>query len=176
MDLRNSLRHSSMLVIPIFAVVVIGIIVAGYMYYGVQKDAITRDEQDKLSSIANLKVHQIASWRAERIADGVLFADNNFSASAVEQFLTNPTDMNHKNAILQWLGTLSDHLGYTSAHIYDTELIIRLSSSEDAASTGLRAQTFVMQAMTSGETFLTDLHIHDNEDGIHMSVVAPLFF
>jgi hypothetical protein len=63
----------------IFFLLSVAFIATGYFYYKYQVSFLTREKQDELAAIVDLKVNQIIAWRQERMADAnVVFHDHFF--------------------------------------------------------------------------------------------------
>ena len=71
----------------IFLLLATGIGTSGYLYYAQQKELLIKETENNLSSIADLKVKQIANWREERLADAENIYNNPLIISHIQQWL-----------------------------------------------------------------------------------------
>lgn len=73
-------RRTGYIFILIFALMSVGIIFTGFLYYRNYEQKYRANVETQLSSIADLKVGELALWRRERLGDGgLLFRNKTFS-------------------------------------------------------------------------------------------------
>jgi len=108
--------NRSWILIAIFVAFTLLISGAGYVSYKSQEGHIKRRSFDQLAAIADLKVHEIATWRNERIADArSIFALNPFLATYLELAQKNPSDGAATENILRWMAVMIENYGYESS-------------------------------------------------------------
>ena len=77
----------------VFAILATGIVVGGYFYYRSYQRQHRIEVEHQLSSIAELKVAELASWRQERLADASFLSQNDACSASVRRYLDEPGDI-----------------------------------------------------------------------------------
>lgn len=90
MSVKEAGLKNSLNLLIIFFILIIAVNVLGYVYYENQKDHITKEKQNELLAISDLKVSQIVNWRNERLSDLSFISDNPLVISQLHQWLLNP--------------------------------------------------------------------------------------
>ena len=121
-----TLGKSTWRLLLILALLSVGIAIAGYAFYSFQRDEIIRDKRDDLTTIADLKVAQIANWRRERIADAVVVSQTPFFTRSVKEFLDGAAPPQRQDEIQQWMLSLRDSYGYKDVLLLDERRQVRL--------------------------------------------------
>jgi PAS domain S-box-containing protein len=166
----NSVFCSLVLVLFVLAS---GIGTAGYWYYSVQTERVREQIEDQVSAIAELKVNEIARWRAERLADAHIVMDTPLIARLVRRSLESPEDPLPIRRILGWIRSYKNHYDYYSVALIGVEGNTLLSLPE-----GVRAGDELLQAISDAlrtkEPVLADLERSESAPDIHMDLVVPL--
>ena len=82
-------RQGTILVVILLAA---GIIAAGVYSYRSYEWQFRSEAEQRLSAIADLKVSELAQWRAERLGDGSMFFRNAPFSALVRRWLEKPED------------------------------------------------------------------------------------
>jgi PAS domain S-box-containing protein len=160
--------------VGIFLVMVVGICVGGYLYYYYEKSYITKEVEQTLTTIADLKVRQIANWRKERLGDGAVIHQNPVMVRHMQQFLYNPQLSEFRKDILQWLRAFREGYNYESIILLDKERAIRLAISEKKEVLGPDARRLAAEAMATKKVVLSDLYISVVTKKPRLSLLVPL--
>jgi len=170
---RNAVGYPAILIL-IILIFAAAIGVTGYRYYGNQKEQIIREKYQALSAIADLKIKQIAKWRAERLGDDLQFLKNPAFSESVERFLEHPDSPALRQEIGTWLSPVTLNRCYHSVVLFTPEVAVRLAVGTDDRHVGKLTRELAARSMQSGETIISDLHYGDLPGRIHLDVLIPL--
>ena len=160
-------------VVLLTVLMVIGIGVAGYLYYENQKRILKEDIQDELSAIADLKIAQIVNWRKECILDVRMMADSPDMISKIRTFMVSPVTPGLRDEILTWMVASKGQNLYSSVSIVDTKGVVRLST-ENNDMLGPHGKRILDEAIHTGEILFSDFHTGSTSKDIHLDLAAPL--
>ncbi len=159
-------------VAAVLVAVCLALIAAGYWSYRDQNQSARDEARSDLDAIAQLKVGQIVSWRAERLGDvGVIFGTPSI-AESVQRWLDGGLPA-EKTKLTTWLESIVNQYQYSGAALTDTsgEVLLAVGGDDTLTPTGVAA---VKEALAMRAPLLTDLH--SNVDGTaHIDAVAPLY-
>lgn len=157
----------------LFGILAIGIGMIGVLYYHKQADQIKEERQNELAAITDLKVRQIVSWRAGRMADAELLRGNRVFSGLLMQWLTHPASLDVESEILDWLSAVSKHRNYESILFVDAAGRQRLSIP-NGAHTGHPTGEILDRAVRADRSFFLDLHGSAASGEIHLGTVVPI--
>ena len=157
----------------IFLLLAIGIGISGYLYYVQQKEHLRKETGNNLSSIADLKVKQIANWREERLADAETIYNNPLIISPIQQWL-NSGSSEIKQKILIWMKSLQEHHHYKSIILIDIKGNIQLAVPDGKEMLGLNAKKLIQEEVGKKKVIFSDLYRSETTNLIHLTLVVPL--
>ena len=160
-------------VLLVFVILTGGIGTAGYRYYRGQQELIKRDIQNELSAVAGLKLHQIVSWRSERLADATFVSRDLLLAGMVDRWLKGAAPEHTRGEVLAWMTGLREAYGYDDVLLLDRELRIRLSVRPNSERLVPEVMRLAKQVLRTNKPLLTDLH-RSRAGTIHLDLLAPL--
>ena len=162
--------------IAIFIACTVLISGAGYMFYKSQEGHIKGRSFDQLAAIADLKVHEIATWRNERLADArAIFALNPFFATYLELATKNTADSAAKQNFVRWLAVMIENYGYESILLLRSDGNLLFSSSRDSEALDPFEQTLAASAVATREIVFSDLYRQSASAAIRLSLFVPIF-
>ena len=161
--------------IIVFILLIVGIIVAGYAYYGNQKAHIKKEKQDELSAIVDLKAKQIHNWHKERLGDAEVIFKNPFIAKRIGQFIKNPNSPLLKQERLVWMESLKRQYTYRSVLLLDTKGKVLLIAGDKNVKVGSYAISLMNEALQKKSIANTDLHKGKTPNDIHIDLIVPIF-
>lgn len=178
-------RNAGYAFILIFTLMAVGIAVTGYIHYQNYEQKYRYNVESQLSSIAELKVDELALWRKERLGDGaVLFKNAAFSA-LVRRYLEKPEDADAQGQLQAWMGKYTTAYQYARVALYDTQGIRRMSAPEaPPGPVDSNIPRNVTAILRGGQVVLQDFHRYTPDHTIHrpmpdypihLSVVVPIF-
>ncbi|MBI5550321.1 MAG: cache domain-containing protein [Desulfobacterales bacterium] len=149
------------------------LIIGGAWFYHDQEQALQLAAEEQLTSIARLKVDQIAAWRAERLGDAAVLMESQFLAQGVARFLANPDDANTQ-PLSSRLRSLQAHYQYIDALLVDPHGIVLLSLTGETTM-HKDCGAALAAALRGRKSVLGELYIGTQTSGPYLSVVAPIF-
>jgi PAS domain S-box-containing protein len=157
----------------IFLLLATGIGTSGYLYYAQQKEHLRKETGNNLSSIADLKVKQIANWREERLGDAETIYNNPLIISHIQQWL-NSGSSEIRQEIRIWMKSLQEHYHYKSIILIDIKGNIRLAVPDGKEVLGPDAKKLTEEAVGKKKVIFSDLYRSKNTNLIHLALVVPL--
>ncbi|MBF0634880.1 MAG: PAS domain S-box protein, partial [Nitrospinae bacterium] len=168
-------RRTGYTFILIFALMSVGIIFTGYIYYRNYEQKYRFNVESQLSSIADLKMSELALWRRERLGDGSLLFKNKTFSALVRRFMENPEDADAKRRLDDWMGKYTTAYQYARVVLFDAQAGIRLSAPEKANTDDLEIERNVAAILREGQVAFQDFHRETTDGLIHLAVVVPIF-
>ncbi|MDD2463927.1 MAG: PAS domain S-box protein [Desulfobulbus sp.] len=157
----------------IYVILILAVLVGGGWFFRHEEQQIRHQVTDQLESIAQLKIHQIQQWRAERLGDAQVLVDAPFAAEIVSQWLEAPTPET-TNDLIVWFQSLQKNYQYSDVLLLDAQGKIRLRLAEDSGPIKQEIRDQVEEAAKQHKAQMTDLHkvaLHPP----HQDVISPLF-
>lgn len=158
----------------IAAVAVVAFIYAACLYCGAELRQHRRLVEAKLVSIADSKLKQIVSWRAERLDDGKFFSRALFAAQDIEDFLEEPQSVETKTRITTWLGQLGNGHRYSQAIIFDSAQQARFAIPELIAEPGPKLLANIKEALKTKGVWISDPFRERETSDVHLDVIIPI--
>jgi PAS domain S-box-containing protein len=168
-------RRAGYFFILIFTLLAAGIIATGYFYYRHHEQYFRSDMENHLSSIAKLKVGELALWRRERLADGAILLKNAAFSALVRRFLEKPEDKDAQRLLWVWIGAYSKNYQYTGACLFDTQGVLRMLAPEDWDQIDSFSAGDILEIMRPGRVVFADFHRDSFDGNVHLSIVIPIF-
>jgi signal transduction histidine kinase len=165
-------RREGQVYIPIliFAIMAVGIILSGYLYYLNYKQHFRANFESQLSSIAELKVGEISMWRKERLADGANIA----LSIGVQSFLKKPEDPDARRRMSAWLEKFLKANQYAKVSLFDARGNPIMSAPQTPAPRTAFVAHNADEIMRSGRVAFYDFHRDAPEGSIHLDIVVPI--
>ena len=158
--------------VGIFLALVLGISIAGRVYYVSQRELIKQEKQGELVAIANLKVAQISQWREERIGDAKSIAENPFVLKCVNEIHKNQRVRSDEAQLNHWLLSLSHNYGYSRVDLLDAYGNPLLRGDAGIVTSSLD-KMLINRAIGSRELLFSDLHRDSVDNRIYCDIIAP---
>jgi len=144
-------------------------------FFKVQRQKMADAKQEELSSIANIKVEQIAEWYDDELLDAEIIVDNTHFIQIVKQWIL--SDGTYSNAeVSLMLSQLAKEHGYHSVTIFSDDLHRQVSSGVVVPHFNDVTLTTLKQCLLSEKTLSTDLFVCELDGDVFIDFVAPLFF
>ncbi len=156
----------------IFCLVMAVLLVLGFLFYNYQKNQLKKEAINDLTSIIELKVERLVSWRKERLGDAYVTSKTPFLVNKIETWLKDH-DEKTLNEILKRFKLLKEYNNYTDIKFLDLDsnVQIELDSNIRVYPEGLKSAA---EAVKSKKTVFSDFHL-TSTSGPHFSIVAPVF-
>jgi PAS domain S-box-containing protein len=150
--------------------VVAGSGVGGHLYSGAERRSVDAEARARLAAIADMKVQQIAVWRAEQLADAQSLRFNPLIVPTLLKSLNSGSD---RGEIKAWLEQLVEAYHFTAASLWDEDRRRRAWLPAGDPGHGWEGE-LIAQAMRTRAPFLADLRRDDRTGAPYMTLVAPL--
>ena len=157
----------------LLAAALVVLLLGGALLYHTRNQAILRDVAERLTIIGRFKADEIARWRAERLSDAAVMAENPFFQQGLAIFIADPREANAAE-IRSHLSSIQTHNHFTDIRVFDLEgrTLLDLSGKHDAG--GAHADSLVT-AFRERKPVLTELHTDSLDPAPHISAVVPIF-
>lgn len=160
--------------ILLFIILCLLIVAGGILYYINQRNILLTQRMKELTTIADLKIRQIADWRRERIADGYFLANNVSITSRFLKYLEDPADQKLKEELTSDLVTLVKSYDFKNALFLDAESRVQLFYPNQDTVIGDYLNTRLPEVIRQGKVVVTDLHQTGKVSFIHLDLLVPL--
>ena len=158
----------------LFLLVAAAIIEAGVFYYRTYQRHFRADAERQLSTIADLKVAQIADWRRERLADANYVQRTPYTARRALDALAQPDSGTTRRMFTSWLNVLMAGGQFDQALLLDEGLNIRLIHPPRVSNALSQVEhRAAEQALRSRQVTVADLHRVSNGP-VYLSLMVPL--
>lgn len=173
MKSRSDLYPIHWSLLAAFGLLMVTILAAGHFFYADQRKALTQERFDDLSAIADLKVNQLARWRAERLQDAEYFRDNLEFVNSVRRVARQPVTIRERQELLHWLAPLLKNPEYRFIALLDTRGTELVSAGVPGDTVGQFSRKYVQKAHKFGRVFVSDFH-YGELGQIHLDIPVPL--
>lgn len=168
-------RRSLTLFVLIFVALIGGTVVAAYASYVNYERQFRAQVERQLTAIIELKVGELTSWRAERLADAEVLRQNSAFAELARRFLDDPRDLQAEQRLREWLDSLYRAYRYDRVYLLDGAGVERLAVPQTGELAPSHLAPDAMTALASGEVVFLDFHQKPDERTIHLALLAPLY-
>jgi len=152
----------------------LGLIILILFYFNHQREILTEDIKSDLKVIADMKIKQISNWRNERLLDGNMIYDNKIMMKHMRKIAEGSKDEEQRNLLFEWFRDLCKSHNYISVRLADENGVLFFSYPEVAIKIGKNAIKHMGDAKKIGKPYLSDFHIYENTEIIHLDLVVPL--
>jgi PAS domain S-box-containing protein len=176
-ELSNALstRYTFILAL-VFFTLIISIMTAGYSYYKSYEKQFRVEIINHLSSIAELKVHQIEQWRKERLGDAKAIYKNAEFSGLIHHLLKNQNDIDVKKRIQEWIDIVHSTYQYESISLHDLKGRELVASPIRIKHSHLFFPKLLSEIQKSGEIIFKDFYRDENDLRIYLEIFIPIQF
>ncbi len=161
---------SSLIVFLLLAVVVGA---SGRFYFAHLRNEITEQKKNELYAISGLKVHQLVSWRRERLSDASFIFNSRTIADEIAKLSKDPTQTGNRKQTLGWMTSMFKNRQYAAISLIDTH-DKKILSVSDGGENSLSHDTSLLHAAAQSKRILfTDLHT-ESGGGIFIDIIIPI--
>ena len=160
--------------LPLYIVLFLCGIMLLYMYYKLQKDAMTADAQNDLKTIANMKVNQIEDWRSDRMRDAKALVTNKILSNeiiAIRDAKSSPVFMNE---LKNWFKEINSEYKNKSLKLIDSKGKVILADPPEKSYIDSCIKNNINDVIKSKKIFFTDFHRAETENIIHIDIMVPV--
>ena len=158
----------ALLALTTFLVAVIGV----WVYHD-QAEVLRAKAQDKIVAIGDLRAVELQGWRESRLAEAGVFCDNPAFISLARDVIETE-DVTAVRDLNDWFRSLQANPSYDGVYLVDPDGQVSGLLPGQSGLIDTHIQRMTREALLSGEIVWLDLHRHDDDDPIHLTIVAPL--
>ncbi|MCB4790280.1 MAG: PAS domain S-box protein [Elusimicrobia bacterium] len=170
----SKLRKAIKQLIVIFVLLVFYVLTVCYIYFNEQKKSIIAEKQNDLRIITDLKVNQIANWRAERLSDALDISSRLAENCEARQILQNPDSEKRKKLFLSVLKHLKDNLEYSGFYLIDPSAKEVVSAHKKGEPPGDYSISLAVQSLKEDKITFSDLRRNEKTNGLDLDIYAPV--
>ncbi len=165
--------------VPVSSVIVFVLLCSGVIGLWWYSVASLRQRQEdnaylSLAAVVDLKVHEVARWRAKYIDYGESLMANPAIAMWAEPITQGRADETRKKEVVTWLDHALQLYDFQSAVLVDSRLSVVLAATTSREAIGQYAGNFLTRAMERKDVQLSDLHVAAQAPEVHMDLCVPL--
>jgi signal transduction histidine kinase len=158
----------------LFAVLAAGMGAAGYLYHQHGTRQFEEAARRQLVAIADLKVTQIARWRAERIGDGEILRANPELTRAIRRLVDGPPQAELPRELAVWLALFTRHYDYENLMLLDRQGRPRFSLERQIRPLDPPCAAAAEEAMRTTRVSLSDLYRTGAPARNHLCAAFPV--
>jgi PAS domain S-box-containing protein len=158
----------------IFVVLAAGIVAAGTFYYRNFERRYRSQVERQLSSVAELKVAELARWRKARLSDGAFFFKNRSFSSSVHRFLEKSHEPLRRAELQDWLSHQLTDSQYDRILLIDTQGVERVSFPETPEPVESHLAQAAVEALSSRQSAFLDFYRDATGRPVHLGVLVPI--
>ncbi len=170
---RRTWRRADWYLLLFFTSFVIGLCTVSMLYYQSQQRKIKQDKWQTLTSVAELKVMQLVTWRKERLNDANLLFYNPAVSRQIDALRRQPKSAGLQAEILAWMTSFYRNREYSAACLLDSGGRILLSLPEDFDGVGPSVRSILHEAVAAKRAMFSDFQ-EDPYENVYLDVVVPI--
>ena len=160
--------------ILIFIALAVGILTIGYGYYRNHEQSFLAEEERQLSTIADLKVGELAQWRRERLADGSLLFRNAPFSALIRRFLEQPEDADAPRQLRVWFEKYGTCFRHDEVRLLDAQCVTRLSWPAGLLAVTPEVAEHASEAHLAGQVMLQDFYRSTHDQQVRLAILIPI--
>ena len=159
--------------VPLFAVVVLGLVAGGYWLYRMEAQRIRHVKYQELAAIGDLKVGQIVQWRQTRLNNTTDTAEDPFFRKAAEAWLKDSGNVSLRDEFIRRLRLEQRLEDCSNALLLDLDGRILLTAKDNPGPVDEATTKAVAQALDGKQAVLSDL-FRSPDGGVYLDAVEPV--
>ena len=171
---RDFDRVSLTYFIFLFALLAIGIGIAGYFSFRSYSRHSQQQTEEQLQTITSLKVKGIVEWREERIGDAQLIKQNPLFSGLVKNVINSPGENPSFDQLQQWVDSIKTSLNYNRVFVIDGSGKVLISSPVADTYVPIHLLEKEPQLLATGEISWMDFHLHEDQRP-YLGILVPLY-
>ena len=171
---RSISRKKRYLLIPIFAVSVVGIVGTGYLNYHEQESRFRTEIENRLAAIAESKTSELLLFRDERKRDASGFMDNLLFSRLLRRCLSDPSDTEALSLLQNWIAPYLKGDRYVGVYVLDERGNTRISLPFDPDPRAGISELLAAEISAAGEPAFQDFYLDAREDRAMLSLIVPV--
>jgi PAS domain S-box-containing protein len=167
-------KRAQTLLLLIFGLMVTGIAAVGYLSYRDFAKQFRAQMEGQLTAIASLKVGETENWRAERVGDAEVLAQNAAFSGLVQRCLDDPADAQARAQLQSWLDSMHSAYQYNHIFLLDTGGQMRISSPAGPVTVPEHPTGDLLPVLQSKQVTFLDFHRHTDGE-IYLALLVPIY-
>lgn len=168
-------RRVSYRLLALLVLLVAAIAGAGYGYLRYVGSSYRAEVERQLSAIADLKVRQLARWRAERLDDASIFYANPGFSALARQYFDRPDDAEAEKALRVWLTAFEAHCHDVRIFLLDTSGAVRMTTPIAPIPLSAAVSQRVPEVLQSGQIVFQDFNWNEHDRRVYLATLVPLY-
>ena len=167
-------RYTISVLLLVFVILAAGIIAAGVLLYHNQRDSCLTEAENKLATIADLKVGELAAWRKARLENASTFHENAAFAALVRRSIERPQDLPLQEELHNWLSHFQVRDEYDRVVLLDGggKRWMSVPDAEEPISSFTIQQA--RETLRSGNMKFGDFRRSEYDHKIYLRLFAPI--
>jgi len=167
-------RRSAVALVLVFAVLAVGIVTAGYLYYRNHEQHYRTGVEQQLSAIAELKVAELAHWRNERLGDAAVFHRNAAFSALVRRHFEQPENLETQGQLRTWLSHIHAAYQYDRVMLLDPQYTKRMMEPDGPERITSLVSQSSSERLGSGEVVFEDFYWNEENQHIYLKILVPV--
>jgi signal transduction histidine kinase len=168
-------RRSEWGFLLVFLLLSAGIIATGCFYYQNYQRSYRTGVEQQLSTIADLKVNELAQYRKERWWDAATLFNNAAFSGLVRRFLDHPEDTEAPRQIQEWAAKYLATEQYDLICLFDAQGVIRMSMPAGRPPISSVVSQRIPEVLKSGRVTFQDFTRNEHDQLVYLTLLAPIF-
>ena len=160
--------------IAAFAVTMMLLMSGGAWFYIAQRNRLKDAAESDLSVMAQWKASQIVEWRAERLRNAEVLAQNPLLPRALGRYLTDPGSA-EAGELLKTLRRVREGYRYNDILVVDTQGNMRGSLDGAAGHLSMEEGQLLSRAIQERRAVFSDLVARRRDHSIYLDIFVPIF-
>jgi PAS domain S-box-containing protein len=170
----NKRKYTYVKLLLVYFLLAVCIGTAGFFYYRNLRQDIFQEKRDELSSIAGLKMEQLAAWRRERMSDANFIFNQADIAHTINNLKKNPGSLRLSKEIRKWMTSMYLNGHYAEMLVLAPDSRVLLSLPGGTSSIGPFAAQLTAEAAREKRVLFSDIY-RGRENKLRLDLIVPLF-
>jgi PAS domain S-box-containing protein len=172
---ENADQRASYRLVLIFAILSLGIVTVGTLYYRNYERQFRAEAEHQLTAIADLKMEDLMQYRKERLWDTAVFLNNDAFSVLVQRFLKDPEDVDAQWQIQEWAGKIMATDQYDHVRLLDAQGVTRLSSPVGLPPVSSVVSQRIPEILRSDQVTFQDFRRNEHDQRVYLDIMVPIF-
>jgi len=149
--------------VALYLAVAASVLAAAVYYYFYQVRSLRRDAVDRLTSVLELKVQEMAGWRTERLADAEIVKHSAFFMQAAREAIEGGENPAGKRLLSDRAELYLKYYGYSAVLVVDEHFNTRFATGGASPLLKNFGRHSLVEAVRGGGVYFADFHLHDED-------------
>lgn len=168
------LKKNKQIFTIVFIVISVFTIGFGYLNYKFTAKNFKQHFSEQLSTIADMKVHEIEEWRKERLADAEIFNKSLLFSRLTKRCIQNPNDKESFIEISNWINIANHAYKYNKISLWNTFFSKNILNPNDTTQNKLIISEILFDSLKHGKIIFQDFHKDSKLKQIFLKILVPI--